>query len=253
MAASGRVQLHLVSRSAPTPLVAIPLRPEARDVVPRRMFQNRVYVEAVEAAGAAAIAVPVTADESRLRAAYDCCDAVLLAGGPDVVPELYGEQTRADCNVETAPELDAVDIALARWAIEDGKALLAICRGMQVLNVALGGTLWQDIRRQVDGALEHHHEQRDAIVHQIDVQSATRLRDITRAQSVAVNSVHHQALREVAPALQVTALAPDGLIEAVEHRDRTFAVGIQCHPEELNGRHAWASLLFQEFVAGARA
>jgi putative glutamine amidotransferase len=124
---------------------------------------------------------------------------------------------------------------------------------MQVLNVALGGTLWQDIKRQVDGALEHNHEQRNSVVHPIDVEPASRLRDITRAPSVAVNSVHHQALREVAVGLQVTGVAPDGLVEAVEHRNHAFAVGVQCHPEELDGRHAWASLLFREFVASARA
>lgn len=242
-----------MNRSGRLPLVAIPLRPEAREGVPRRMFQNRVYFDAIEAAGAAAMPVPLSADEARLRAVYERCDAVCLAGGPDVVPELYGEDTREDCAVETAPEMDAVDVALTRWALADEKPLLGICRGMQVMNVALGGTLWQDVATQVPGALPHWHDERDTVVHPIELTAATRLRDIVRAGSVQVNSLHHQALRSVGDELVVTACAPDGLIEAVEHRTHPFAVAMQCHPEELYGRHPWASRLFQEFVANARA
>lgn len=235
------------------PLVAITLRPEAREGVPRRMFQNRVYFDAIEAAGAAALPVALSADEARLRAVYERCDAVCLAGGPDVVPELYGEDTRLDCEVRTAPEMDAADMALARWALADGKPLLGICRGMQVLNVALGGTLWQDVATQVPGALPHWHDERDEVVHPIELASATRLHDIVRAGSAQVNSLHHQALRTVARDLVITASAPDGLVEAVEHPSHRFTVAMQCHPEELYGRHPWASRLFQEFVASARA
>ena len=235
------------------PLVAVPLRPEARDGVPLRMFQNRVYIETIEAAGAAVVAVPLPADPDRLRAVYDLCDAVCLTGGPDVAPALYGEQTREDCNVETAPEMDQVDLTLARWAVAEEKPLLAICRGMQVLNVALGGTLWQDLGRQFAGALAHHHEPRQEVIHPIELVAASRMRDIAGAPTVAVNSVHHQGLRDVAADLQVTAHSPDGLAEAVEHAHHPFAVGVQCHPEELRAQHPWAARLFQEFVASSRA
>lgn len=242
-----------MSPSGRLPLVAIPLRPEAREGVPRRMFQNRVYFEAIEAAGAAVMPVPLSADEERLRLLYDRCEAVCLAGGPDVVPALYGEATCEDCAVETAPELDTVDFVLARWALAEGKPLLGICRGMQVLNVALGGTLWQDVGMQVPGALPHWHDERNAVAHPIDVARATRLHDIVRASSALVNSLHHQALRSVAAGLVVTARAPDGVVEAVEHTTHRFAVALQCHPEELHERHPWASRLFQEFISSARA
>lgn len=235
------------------PLVAIPLRAEARDGVPRRMFQNRAYFDAIEAAGAAAMPVPLSTDEQRLRLLYERCDAVCLAGGPDVVPQLYGEAARDDCAVETAPELDAVDFVLTRWALADGKPLLGICRGMQVINVALGGTLWQDIAVQVPGAQLHWAGERDAVVHPIEVAPATRLHDIVRARSARVNSLHHQAVRTVAAGLAVTATAPDGLAEAVEHTTHHFAVAVQCHPEELYTRHPWAARLFREFVSSARA
>lgn len=239
--------------SSRLPLIAIPLRPEAREGMPRRMFQNRVYFDAIEAAGAAALPVPLSADENRLCAVYERCDAVCLAGGSDVVPQLYGEEPRDDCGVYTAPELDSVDMALARWAIADGKPILGICRGMQVLNVVLGGTLWQDVATQVPGALPHAHDERDAVVHPIELGGATRLRDIVRSATVSVNSLHHQAIRKVAEGLVVTAHSPDGLIEAIEHARHPFAVAMQCHPEELYGRHPWASRLFQEFVASATA
>ncbi|MFN2583099.1 MAG: gamma-glutamyl-gamma-aminobutyrate hydrolase family protein [Candidatus Dormibacteria bacterium] len=234
------------------PLVAIPLRPEARDGVPPRQFQNRVYFEAVEEAGGVVLPVPLTNNMDRLRALYDRCDAVCLPGGPDVVPQLYGETPREDCGLHLSPELDAVDLELARWAVEDDKPLLAICRGMQVLNVALGGTLWQDLDRQVSGAIAHRHGgDRHETVHSIGIEPGSRLHGVVDGDTVDVNSLHHQGVRDIAPRLRATAYSPDGLVEGVEHEDRRFAVGLQCHPEELFQLHPWAARLFHDFVESA--
>lgn len=234
------------------PIVAMPLRPDS-NASPRRVYQKRLYFDALEAAGALVLPLPLTPDEARIHALYEHCDAVCLPGGPDVAPERYGQTARDDCGVDSAPELDAVDFALARWAVSDGVPLLAICRGVQVLNVALGGTLWQDVARQVDGALCHRHEARDALVHPIDLTPGSRLRDVVGDRCVDVNSLHHQAIRDVAKSLAVTARAPDGLVEAVEHPNHLFVVGVQCHPEDLYAEYPWASRLFQAFVAAARA
>ena len=234
------------------PIVAIPLRPDP-DGSSRRLYQKRVYFDAIEAAGGAVMPIALTADEDRVRALYERCDALCLPGGPDVAPERYGELQQERFRVETAPELDAVEFTLVRWAIDDGVPLLAICRGVQVLNVALGGTLWQDIAGQVEGALQHECEQRDAPAHPIDVAPGSRLHDVVGGRTVEVNSVHHQAIRDVASGLRVTAHAPDGIVEGVEHPDHVFALGLQSHPEELTPQHAWASRLFEEFIASARA
>ncbi|MBV8527892.1 MAG: gamma-glutamyl-gamma-aminobutyrate hydrolase family protein [Candidatus Dormibacteraeota bacterium] len=234
------------------PIVAIALRPDLASS-PRRLYQKRVYFDAIEAAGGAVMPIPLTADEDRTHALYERCDAVCLAGGFDVAPERYGEHAQEGFGVESAPELDAVELSLTRWAVGDGVPVLGICRGAQVLNVALGGTLWQDIAGQVDGALQHNAAEHTVLVHPVELAPGSRLRDIVGARTIEVNSVHHQAIRDVAPSLRVTAHAPDGIVEAVELPDHLFAIGVQSHPEELTAQHPWASRLFEEFIAGARA
>jgi len=188
-----------------------------------------------------------------LRAPADLCDGICLPGGPDVEPTLYGEETRADCSVEVDPELDRAEMLLVRWAIDDDKPLLAICRGAQVLNVALGGTLWQDVATM--RATEHNHypaSSRGEVTHNIEVSAASRLHDIAGGDRVDVNSMHHQAVRDLGDDLVVSARAHDGLVEAVEHPGRRFVVGVQCHPEELYLERQWAQRLFVDFVAATR-
>jgi putative glutamine amidotransferase len=223
-------------------------RDDGRPVLAR----NRAYFDALEAAGATPLAISASLSEARVRDLYDLCDGVCLPGGPDVEPGLYGEETRADCSVEVDPELDRTEMLLVRWALEDDKPLLAICRGAQVLNVALGGTLWQDVGTML--ATEHDHlpkSPRGELTHSISVAPASRLRAIAGSDAVEVNSIHHQAVRDVGGDLVISALAHDGLVEAVEHPGRRFVVGMQCHPEELYLERPWARRLFVDFVAAA--
>jgi putative glutamine amidotransferase len=147
--------------------------------------------------------------------------------------------------------LDTAELALARWALAEGKPVLGICRGQQCLNVAAGGTLFQDIPSEVVGALDHRVEPRDARAHELAVEPDSRLADLLGATRTAVNSLHHQAVREVAPGFVAVAWAPDGVIEGLERPDHPFAVSVQFHPEELVPGHEPSERLVQRFVAEA--
>jgi putative glutamine amidotransferase len=237
-----------------SPVIAIPLRVDDRGGVTPRLYQNRAYFAALENAGAAVQPIPVTTDMDRLRTLYERCDGVCLPGGPDVLPSLYGEETRDDCSVDSNLEMDTVDLQLARWAVADDKPLLAICRGLQVLNVALGGTLWQDIAVQRGGNVAHPDSRpRDQVVHAVQATPGSRLAAYLGDGAVGVNSLHHQGVRQLAPTLTASAHSPDGVIEGVEHAGRRFVLGVQCHPEELYAAHPWAARLFHDFVVAAGA
>ena len=237
-----------------SPLIGITLRVLYEKGLPADLARNRAYFDALESAGGTPMGISASLSEPRLRELFDLCDGLCLAGGPDVEPTLYGEQTRTDCAVEVDNDLDRAELLLAEWALDADKPVLAICRGAQVLNVALGGTLWQDVGTQ--GATAHNHSQdgsRQELTHNIDVAPDSRLHAIAGATLVDVNSMHHQALRDVGRDLVVTARAHDGLVEAVEHPGRKFVVGLQCHPEELYLERDWARRLFADFIGAARA
>ena len=178
-------------------------------------------------------------------------DALLLPGGADVEPRRYGAAARNDCHLSIAPELDEVELRLVEWALADGIPMLGICRGIQVLNVACGGTLWQDV--QVEGAVSESHDQepRDSLVHDLDVEPDSLLARTMGATHVRVNSLHHQAIRDLGAPLRAVAHSSDGLIEGVELASANFVVGIQCHPEELSRKEEWAARLFTALVAAA--
>jgi putative glutamine amidotransferase len=233
-------------------VAGIPLRPFSTSDIPPKLALNRAYFDALEAAGAEVVPIPILRDPSRLRFHYELLDALVLPGGADVEPRRYGAVARADCGLYVMPEVDEAELTLLRWAIADGMPVLAICRGIQVLNVACGGTLWQDLH--VEGATRMAHDRgpRDALVHAIAVEPKSVLAQALGETQVLVNSLHHQAIRDLGAGLRAVATADDGLIEGVELSDHRFVVGIQCHPEELAGQHEWASRLFKALVsAGA--
>ena len=200
-----------------------------------RFSQNQTYVHVLAKAGAASLLIPLLTDKTLLRTLYELLDGLLLAGGGDVDPAYYGEPRHEKCG-PVSPDRDKVELTLARWAMDDGKPLLAICRGIQVLNVALGGSLYQDIQAQVRGGDRHDWHPgypRNRLSHTVIVAPPTRLAHILGTTSLLVNSLHHQAIKDVAPGLTVAARAPDDLIEAVEVEGHPFAIGVQWHPEEL--------------------
>jgi putative glutamine amidotransferase len=214
------------------------------------------YLRAVEAAGGIPALIHLTRDQEVLDVHYQRCDALLLAGGEDVCPSFYGA-TRHPKLGPTTPLHDEVEIALTRRAIADQKPVLGICRGMQLLNVALGGTLYQDIPSELPEAIDHQAstEQRNMahLAHTLTLDADSWLAAQLDSDELIINSLHHQALREVAQALRVVGHAPDGVIEAVEGIGAGFVVGVQCHPEELweQADQRWTRL-FTGFVQVSR-
>jgi putative glutamine amidotransferase len=197
--------------------------------------QNQTYVHALLRAGAVPLLIPTLTDPAVLRTLYRSLAGLLFTGGKDVHPARYGEPLHKRCD-PVPTERDEMELTLVRWAVEAGKPLLAICRGIQVLNVALGGSLYQDLEVQVPEAEEHTwypNYPRNRLSHAVAVTPETRLARILGATSLSVNSMHHQAIKDLAPGLAVVAQAPDGVIEGVEVQAHPFAVGVQWHPEDL--------------------
>lgn len=191
------------------------------------------YVDGVLAAGGLPLMMPNVSPET-VDDYLERLDGVVLTGGLDVDPVHYDEEPHARLG-QVDSWRDRFELALARKAYERDIPMLAICRGVQVLNVALGGSLVQDIPSAVDGALRHEQKtlQQDAYAHSIDLVPGTRLARLAGARRVRVNSYHHQSIDRVADGFVITARAPDGVIEAVEHPGRPYCLGVQWHPERL--------------------
>ena len=240
----------MVSESPPTIGITCIRIPPDHGRRPVRFGQNHTYVHALERARGTPLLLPQLLDRPLLRAAYERLDGLLLPGGEDIDPGRYGEPVHEQCG-RISPGRDEMELTLARWAVADGKPLLAICRGIQVLNVALGGSLYQDIQTEVPGALKHAcypDFPRDHLPHTVAITAASRLAHILGTTALAVNSMHHQAIKDVAPGLTMAGQAPDQIIEAAEVEGHPFAVAVQWHPEELAPEDTQAQRLFDALV-----
>lgn len=216
----------------PAPLIGITIHPD--DDADRHNLDRLValIVEGVERAGGLPVLVPLGLPPATLRALYERLDGVLLSGGGDMEPERYGSSSHPKLFGVSA-ERDRTETALVQWAVEEAKPLFGICRGAQVLNVTLGGTLYRDISEYAP-AIKHTYQcetESTLRPHEIQVEEETALARILGKPLLTVNSLHHQGLREVAPRLHITARAPDGLPEAVEVKDHPFGLAVQWHPE----------------------
>jgi putative glutamine amidotransferase len=219
-----------------------------------RFSNNQSYAKAVEAAGGVPIMIPHVEEPEALRRIYDVLDGILLPGGLDVHPKFYGQEPHPALD-PTDIGLDYIETTMLPWAFEDDLPVLGICRGEQVLNVVMGGTLIQDIYTQYPTAIDHRESFkrriRDFLAHDIAVQGGTRLHELTEQDRVWVNTSHHQCIDKVAPGLIATAWSPDGIIEGVEAPESRFLMAVQCHPEEMWRKHGWARKLFSSFVEAA--
>lgn len=243
------------------PLVLVPTQTfgggATADALPTSDAMRRQYCAVLADTGAAPALVPLVDDDAALRALYDAADGVFLAGGVDVEPEAYGAARQPWCG-ETDAARDRVELRLARWAVAEAKPLFAVCRGAQLVNVALGGTLHQDLAQEVPGALHHANwpkdgHARDWRPHAVRLTPGTRLAALLGAAEVHVNSMHHQGIARLAAGLAVNAVAPDGVVEGIEGTGEAFLLGVQWHPEDLAPADVAMRRLFAAFVAAAGA
>ncbi len=208
---------------------------------------NEDYVRGVQQAGGIALLVPPGDVEAGL-ALFDQAQGLLLTGGADVDPARYGAEPSPKLG-RTEPDRDALEFALLGRAVQRNIPVFGICRGQQVINAALGGTLYQDLASEHPSDLGHTTPDgmpRDYIAHSIDVEPRTYLAHVVGAGQLEVNSFHHQAIKDLAPGLRATAFSPDGIVEGVESVDGRI-LAVQCHPEELMRLH-WARALFERFI-----
>ena len=206
------------------------------------------YIDSILKAGAAPMLLPLTDSAPVLEAAAAKCDGFLFIGGPDIDPAYFGEEKRFD-SVEVSPERDRMEAALFKLVLETRKPVLGICRGIQVINVMLGGTLYQDIPSEYSTDIRHSMDPpADRIWHKVTLTEGEPLKKLIGREEIGVNSSHHQAIRELAPGLKVMAVSEDGLTEAVYMPDHPFLWGVQWHPERLWQTGPESEMLFRAFI-----
>jgi putative glutamine amidotransferase len=207
-------------------------------------------MKAIGLGGGLPVMLPCELEIETLRRLYERVDGVLLPGGGDVDPARYGAEPHPKTGYVDSVR-DDLEFTVARWAVEDDRPLFCICRGHQVLNVALGGTLTQDISSQLQTEEVHWFNQpRTKRTHDVHIEADSRLAQILDTTMVDVNSIHHQAIDQVAESLRVIAKSPDGIVEGVEIPEHRFALSVQWHPEELTDDPMMLRL-FQSFVSAA--
>ena len=210
------------------------------------------YALGLEEAGAAPVVLPLTSDPEELLRYAQTFDGFLFPGGHDLDPALYG-QAPSEKLGPLVPQRDAMEKALFPLALETGKPLLGICRGIQLFNVMLGGTLWQDLPTQRPSDVQHHETPPyDKVAHMVDVVPGTPLHKAVGLAQMPVNSYHHQALKDMGRGLQVAATAPDGVVEAVYLPEHKFALAVQWHPEFSRLSDENSRKIFRAFVEACR-
>ena len=218
--------------------------------------ESSTYINAVIRAGGVPIMVPYIADPSVLRRLYEQCSGLLFTGGNDIDPSTYHAKLTAHIK-NPSLKRDKQELQLLAWALADNKAILGICRGMQLINVSLGGDLYQDIATDLPEAGNHQlsADNKDFmhLAHQLKVNTHSQLKAILGTANIHTNALHHQAIQNLGSGLVATAHAEDGVIEAIELPGKTFVIGVQSHPEALEAETEplWCKL-FGALVAAAR-
>lgn len=225
---------------------------------PVAWIMGQTYIRVLTRCGAVPWLIPLVADdEQTMGEIYSRLDGIFLTGGVDVEPSAYGEDRHQLCG-RTDSARDEAELWMVRKAKDDRKPVLGVCRGFQVMNVASGGTLYQDVGEFYPNAIKHDYfpshkntYARDFLAHDAQVESNTTLRDLLGATDVTINSMHHQGIQRLGDDLKATAFAPDGLVEALESDTGGYYVGVQWHPEELAATDVGMRRLFEEFLSAA--
>jgi putative glutamine amidotransferase len=224
------------------------------DIEQEKVWMRPNYMQAIIASGGIPLILPLTCDKTDIHALARLCDGFLFTGGPDVHPALFGEETLRYCGAINEKR-DTLEILLLKEADRLDKPVLGICRGIQLINVAFGGSLYQDIPAQVDGVPIAHDQQRpyDVPVHTVSVEQESPLGHIINKEELMVNSMHHQAVKDLAPALKCAAKSKDGLIEGVYMPGRKFFLAVQWHPEYLWQGHQDQQKIIAAFVDASKS
>lgn len=217
-----------------------------------RIFINHDYLEAVRHFGGIPLVIPAESCEEDQIYLLSLCDGLILPGGDDIDPSLYGETILND-TVFPAPERDVREPRLCAMAMERNMPVLGICRGLQILNVYFGGSLYQDIPAQMETDVPHKMERPyDRAIHDCAVVSDSPLHKLLGMESIPVNSLHHQAIKALSPELSVMANAPDGIVEAVWKPDHKFLWAVQWHPEIIWPYEESSAKIFEAFIAACK-
>ena len=206
------------------------------------------YMDGIAEAGGIPLMLPLKCEAEDIRQILDGIQGILLTGGHDVDPKMYGELPLAECG-KPCRERDAMESILLEQALERDMPVLGVCRGIQFLNAYLGGSLYQDLPLQHPSGIEHHQKPPyDVPVHKVDILNGSGLFSLLNKNNIAVNSYHHQAIKEMAESLRAMAVSEDGIIEAVEMSGKRFVWAVQWHPEFSHKVDEDSRKIFAEFV-----
>ena len=232
------------------PLIGIPTQADFREGSGRPIYcNNRAYVHAIEHAGGIPMLIPMLHDMSLLEALLMRLDGIIFSGGVDIQPRYYQEEKQPWLK-EVDERLDEMEMHLMRQALQKDMPILGICRGMQLLNVALGGTLYQDITTEFPGSMEHCRRElsRNALIHNVRIAEGSRMEQVLGTNEIWSNSLHHQAIKAPGKGVFISGRAEDGIAELLEVPNSRFVLGIQGHPEEMYMTEPVYASLFQALV-----
>ncbi|MCI0183717.1 MAG: gamma-glutamyl-gamma-aminobutyrate hydrolase family protein [Acidibacillus sp.] len=234
------------------PLIGLTVNEYVKNGIPGE-FVGQDYTDGVYAAGGLPLVLPLTADKEAIVELANRLDGLILTGGSDIAPQLFHEEPRLGLG-EISPLRDAMEAMLIVQMVALDKPILAICRGIQIVNAVMGGTLYQDLLREWSGRLQHAQKApRDHVAHSVSLVEGSRLHALMGAPEVMVNTFHHQAVSALAPGFVISGRSHDGLVEAIEHPGYRFIVGVQWHPENLWRKYPEHARLFTGVVEASRA
>lgn len=231
---------------------SILLREQGISAGTERTFVNNDYIEAVIRAGGIPVILPIMSEDDLIAMSINSVDGIIFSGGVDINPLFYQEEPVPKLG-EVFVERDEYEFKAVKAAYQSGKPILGICRGIQLLNVVFGGSLYQDLETQYPSTVAKHVQEarRDVKTHSVVIEKDTLLNKIMGTTAIQTNSFHHQAVKSVAPGFRVCARAADGVIEGIEKQDYPFLLGVQWHPEGMFSKHDEMLRLFTALVKAA--